>query len=329
MIEYFCKKGEEHIVGESRDYPDFKRKVDTHEFLCFLVQSPSEKEIIELCKDFNLEEKPFKKFRNETRSLRYNFNPLIFTFTDYYTVNDKIKVSHLLFIIKNNLLILISSDTSRYYSELFKKVIDKAHTRKRYSSGYILYEFLHQDAKENYDVLENMDNKIVSLEQKVMSNSSQDKLVIHDIVSLKKELIQMSKRLWASSKIIFTIKKDLTEIRLTREDVALLDDIYDTFLHQIDLIETQKETVTDYLSIFTTTISNKLAATSNELNSVMKKMAALTIIIMVPTLMVGIYGTNFINLPEVHWKYGYIYLWAIMIIGAGITYTIFHRKKWV
>jgi len=329
MIEYFCKKGAGHIVGESKTYSDFKRKVDTKEFLCFLVQSPTDNEVAELCRDFNLEEKPFKKFKTETRSLRYNFNPLIFTFTDYYTVNDKIKVSHLLFIIKNNLLILISSDTSRYYSELFRKVIDHAHTSKKYSSGYILYEFLHEDAKENYDVLENMDNKITLLEQKIMGNSSQDKLVIHDIVSLKKELIQMSKRLWASSKIIFTIKKDLTSIRLTKEDVALLDDIYDTFLHQIDLIETQKETVTDYLSIFTTNISNKLAATSNELNAVMKKMAALTIIIMVPTLIVGIYGTNFINLPEVHWKYGYIYLWSLMVIGASITYYIFHRKKWV
>jgi Mg2+ and Co2+ transporter CorA len=77
--------------------------------------------------------------------------------------------------------------------------------------------------------------------------------------------------------------------------MALLDDIYDTFLHQIDLIETQKETVTDYLEIFTTMISNRLAATSNELNIVMKKMTALTIIIMIPTLIAGVYGTNFVK----------------------------------
>jgi len=328
MIEYFYKHGSEYIIGESRNYSEFRKKIKSKEFLCMLVQSPSDIDNIEMRKDFNLEEKPFRKFKNETRSLRYNFNPLVFTFTDYYTNKDQIKISHLLFVVKNDLLILVSSDSSKYYSELFKKVIGKAKERKKYSAGYILYEFLHQDAKENYDVLESMDDKIALLEQKVLGNS-REKLVTHDIMVLKKELIQMSKRLWASSKIIFTIKKDLTAIKLTREDLALLDDIYDTFLHQIDLIETQKETVTDYLEIFTTTISNRLATTSNELNAVMKKMAALTIIIMVPSLIAGIYGMNYHIMPELSWKYGYVYAIALMIISAGITFLLFHKKEWV
>ena len=328
MIEYFYKHESEYSIGESKNYSEFRRKIKSKGFLCMLVQSPSDIDILEMCKEFSLEEKPFKKFKTETRSLRYNFNPLIFTFTDYYTDKDKIKISHLLFVVKNDLLILVSSDSSKYYSDLFKKVIGKAKERKKYSSGYILYEFLHQDAKENYDVLESMDDKIAVLEEKVLGNS-REKLVTHDIMLLKKELIQMSKRLWASSKIIFTIKKDLTAIQLTREDIALLDDIYDTFLHQIDLIETQKETVTDYLEIFTTTISNRLAITSNELNAVMKKMTALTIIIMVPSLIAGIYGMNYHNMPELGWRYGYIYAIALMVVSAGITYALFHKKEWV
>ncbi len=93
----------------------------------------------------------------------------------------------------------------------------------------IRYQFLHQDAKENYDVLENFDDQIMTLEKETLSTSP-EKQVIHDIVALKKELIKMSKRLWASSKIIFTIKKELTSIKLTKEENSLLDDIYDTAL---------------------------------------------------------------------------------------------------
>jgi magnesium transporter len=223
----------------------------------------------------------------------------------------------------------VTSEKSNYYIELFEKVIGNAQGKGKYSTAYILYEFLRQDSKENYDVLEMMDEKIMTLEEKVLSKTSNDRAIIHDIVSFKKDLLKMRKTLWASSKIIFTIKKDLTSIRLTKEEYALLDDIYDTFLHQIDLIETQTETVTDYLEIFTTTISNRLAATSNELNMVMKKMAALTIIIMVPSLIAGIYGTNFHNLPEITWQYGYLYLWGLMIAAAALTYYFFHRKGWV
>ncbi len=328
MIEYFYKHGSKHVVGDVNTYGELKSKVQSKDFLCFLVQNPSDTEIAGICKDYNLEEKPFKKFKNETRSLRYSFNPLTFAFTDYYTFNEHIKISHLLFIVRNNLLVLVSSDTSTYYKDLFKKVVNKAQEKKKYSAGYVLYEFLHQDAKENYEVIESMDDKMELLEQRVL-NDNHEKMLIHDIISLKKDLIHMSKRLWSSSKVIFTIKKDLTTINLTKEDISLLDDIYDTFLHQIDLIETQKETITDYLEIYTTMISNRLATTSNELNVVMKKMTALTIIIMIPTLIAGVYGTNFVNFPEIHWKYGYVWLWGFMIGAAAIAYTFFHKKKWL
>lgn len=328
MITYFYKTKNKDIIGEADSYSELKTGTTNTGFLCFLIQNPSENEIVNMCKDFKLEEKPFKKFRNEKRSVRYSFDPLVFTFSDYYTINNKIKVSHLLFIIKKNVLILVTSDFSTYHKELFRTIIGKSKSDKKYSAVYILYEFLHQDARENYDVLEEMDDKIMELEQKVLEDSH-ERLVIQDIILLKKELIQLSKNLWASSKVIFTIKKDLTSLKLTREEMSLLDDIHDTFLHQIDLISTQKEAVTGYLEIFTTTVSNRLAATSNELNNIMKTMAALTIIIMVPSLIAGIYGTNFHNLPEISWKYGYLFLWAFMITGVGATYVFFHRKKWI
>ncbi|MGV8172546.1 MAG: magnesium transporter CorA family protein [Candidatus Woesearchaeota archaeon] len=329
MLEYFYKKGSKYFPGSTKSYKDFKDKFISNEFLCLLVQNPSEDDVVQLCHDYRLNEKPFKKFKTESRSLRYNINPLTFVFTDYYKDNaDKVKISKLLFIVRNDLLILITSEHTEYYKELFRKVIRSSQEQKKFSTGYILYEFLHQDAKENYDVLESMDDKIESVENKVLSDIH-EKTVIHEIVALKKELIKMSKRLWASSKVIFTIKRELTSIKLTKENIALLDDIYDTFLHQIDMIETQKETVTDLLEIFTTTISNRLATTSNELNMVMKKMAALTIIIMVPTLIAGIYGMNYNLMPELSWRYGYAFALTLMTLSAWITYLTFHWKKWI
>ncbi len=300
------------------------------ELLCMFVQNPSSEEIKEISRDFSVEEKYFSKFRNDTRSLRYSFNPLVFSYTDYYMDNaNLIRMARLLFAIKENVVLLVVADESKYFQELFNRVKDNVIKRRLKSEAFLLYEFLHQDATENYDVLERMDDKITALEQRIIENKQADTLLLKEIMNIKKELIRMNKRLWASSKVIFTIKKDLTSLKLTHEELSLLDDIYDTLLHQIDLIETQKETVTDYLEIFTTNVSNRLAVISNELNVVMKKMAALTIIIMVPTLIAGIYGSNFHYLPEITWQYGYLYMWIAMILTAGITYGLFHKKGWI
>ncbi len=337
MLEYLYTHKGKYYSGQGLNYVEELKKIRLNpknfpkkELLCFFVQSPSEKEIIQMAKDFDVEEKHFHKFRTEQRSARYSFNPLIFCLTDYISEDTgKIHIAHLLLVIKHNVLLLVVAEQSKYFKELFDTVIEKTKKRKLKSEAYILYEFLHQDTKENYEVIEKIDDKLAELEKKIIANQHDEKLLLQDIMSQKKYLIKMNKRLWASSKIIFTIKKDLTALKLTHEEQALLDDIYDTLMHQVDLIETQKETVTDLLEIYTTTLNNKLAEISNKLNVVMKKMAALTIIIMIPTMIASVYGTNFHVLPELSWRYGYLWLWILMGASAFFTWYSFHKKGWI
>lgn len=337
MLEYLYTHKGKYYSGQGLNYTEELKKIHINprnfpkkELLCFFVQSPSEKEIVQMVKDFDVEEKHFHKFKNEQRSVRYSFNPLIFCLIDYISEDTgKIHIVHLLFIIKNNMLLLVVAEQSKYFKELFGTVIEKTKKRKLKSETYILYEFLNQDTKENYEVIEKIDDKLAELEKKIIANQCEEKLMLQEIMSQKKYLIRMNKRLWASSKIIFTIKKDLTALKLTHEEQALLDDIYDTLMHQVDLIETQKETVTDLLEVYTTTLNNKLADISNKLNTVMKKMAALTIIIMMPTMIASVYGTNFKFLPELSWKYGYLWLWVAMTASALFTWYLFHKKGWI
>jgi magnesium transporter len=337
MLEYLYTHKGKYFSGQGLDYNDELKKLKLNprnfpkkELMCFFVQAPTDKEIAQMARDFEVEEKYFHKFKTETRSMRYSFSPLIFGMTDYITDGaNKIHIVHLLFIIKHNVLLLVVSEQSKYFKELFDRVIEKVKKRKLKSETYILYEYLQQDTKENYDVIERMDDKLTVLENKIITNTAEEKALLQEILALKKYLIKMNKRLWSSSKIIFTVKKDLTSLKLTHEEQALLDDIYDTFMHQIDLIETHKETVTDLLEIYTTTLNNKLADISNKLNVVMKKMAALTIIIMIPTMIASVYGTNFHFLPEITWKYGYLWLWISMTVSAFLTWFSFHKKGWI
>ncbi|GIU69482.1 MAG: magnesium and cobalt transport protein CorA [Candidatus Woesearchaeota archaeon] len=340
MIYYLYANRNKYYSGKEDSYINLTSKLSINpkkissnsnkELLCLFIISPSENESKKIAEDFNFEEKYILNFKNESRSVRYSFNPLVFCMTDYIRENEnKIHITRLLMIIKENILCIISSERSNYFEELFSRVIERAKKRKIKSETYILYEFLHQDTKENYEVIERLDDKLEDLQRKVIFSNEDEKRILQEIMSHKKYLIKMSKRLWSSSKIIFTIKKELTTLKLTKEEQSLLDDIYDTLVHQIDLIETQKETVTDILEIYTTTLNNKLAVISNNLNVVMKKMAALTLIIMVPTLIASTYGMNFKNMPELEWYYGYPFAIGLMIITAYLTYKMFHKKGWI
>jgi magnesium transporter len=61
----------------------------------------------------------------------------------------------------------------------------------------------------------------------------------------------------------------------------------------------------------------------------MKVLTSWAAIILVPTLIAGIYGMNFVHMPELRWRYGYAYALALMF-GAGILlWRMFRKRGWL
>jgi magnesium transporter len=46
------------------------------------------------------------------------------------------------------------------------------------------------------------------------------------------------------------------------------------------------------------------------------------------TFVAGVYGTNFENIPELHFKYGYLYLWMVLLMISSVLVMNFKRRKW-
>ncbi|MNJ57691.1 Magnesium transport protein CorA [compost metagenome] len=68
---------------------------------------------------------------------------------------------------------------------------------------------------------------------------------------------------------------------------------------------------------------------ANRANEIMRVFTAITTIFIPLTLITGIYGMNFDNMPELHWKYSYYVVIGIMVIlGAGMYY-LFRKRDWI
>jgi magnesium transporter len=64
-------------------------------------------------------------------------------------------------------------------------------------------------------------------------------------------------------------------------------------------------------------------------STLMKVFTVVAVIGIPPTLMAGIYGMNFVNMPELHWEYGYAYGWAVIILSAVLPLIWFRFKGWL
>src|SRR5260370_7605202 len=82
------------------------------------------------------------------------------------------------------------------------------------------------------------------------------------------------------------------------ESIVHMQDVYDHVLRVTDWIETQRDLLTGLLEA-------DLAVVSNRLNQVMKRMTSWGAILLGSTLIAGIYGMNFKDIPELNWSFGY------------------------
>ena len=81
--------------------------------------------------------------------------------------------------------------------------------------------------------------------------------------------------------------------------------------------------------LLTSLLEVRVGQTANDLNEVMKKLSAWAGIILVPTLIAGIYGMNFRSMPELGWGVGYPLALAMMAVAAFVLWRNFKKNGWL
>lgn len=109
----------------------------------------------------------------------------------------------------------------------------------------------------------------------------------------------------------------------SHDELRLLFRDIDDHLHFVaDRIESYDRLLTDALSA-------NLAKISVQQNADMRKISAWVAIAAVPTMIAGVYGMNFDNMPELHWRYGYFIVLGLMAFACAGLFATFKRVKWL
>jgi magnesium transporter len=110
---------------------------------------------------------------------------------------------------------------------------------------------------------------------------------------------------------------------LPHEVEIAFGDAYDKLLRAVDGLDLARDLLAgsrDYLQ----------AKISNDQNEVMKTLTVIAALLLLPTFIVGLYGQNFQHhFPELHWQYGYLWSWFLIVATTCIQLWFFRRKRWI
>jgi magnesium transporter len=101
------------------------------------------------------------------------------------------------------------------------------------------------------------------------------------------------------------------------------------FRDVLDHLNQAAETVDGLDQLLSTAFDAHLAQISVQQNEDMRKISAGAAIVVVPTLIAGIYGMNFHHMPELSWTWGYPYALALMAAMAVVLWVWFKRSGWL
>jgi magnesium transporter len=153
-----------------------------------------------------------------------------------------------------------------------------------------------------------------------MFSGRRSQATLQSIFELKKDLFQVRK--------VVAPARDMINVLLRRDHQLFPDafypyiqDLYDRTNRVIDGLDTYRDLLSSALDTY-------LSFVSNDVNQTVKKMTAVTAILMVDALIAGIYGMNFQNMPELHWEYGYPFALALLVAATLCLWVLFRRIRW-
>ncbi len=185
--------------------------------------------------------------------------------------------------------------------------------------GFILYLLLDEIVDGYLTTVERFEDLSDDIEDRVFAEDGEGD-VQQDIFRLKRKVVRF-RRLAIPMREVLDLLQETRGI-VTPELVPYLRDVQDHVIRAIEFIDNIRD-------LLTSALESQLAQVSNRLNVVMKQLSAWAGIILVPTLIAGIYGMNFRNMPELSWRIGYPLALGLMVVAGAILYRMFRKRDWL
>lgn len=186
-------------------------------------------------------------------------------------------------------------------------------------ADYLAYALLDAIVDHGFPVLEQIGEALQEIEDSVLTSPGKE--TIGQLHSLKRTLMQLRRFVWPERDVVNSMLHGDSEF-IRPETKVYLRDLYDHTVQIMDLIESYRDVVTSLMDMY-------LSSVGLRTNEIMRVLTVISSIFIPLTFLVGVYGMNFSNMPELKTSWGYFALWGVMIVIAIGQLIFFRRKTWL
>lgn len=236
--------------------------------------------------------------------------------------SDAIEVEQISFLLKKDVLLSFQEKRSDFFIHIRERIRSHSGLVRSRKADYLLYILLDSIMENFYITLENEEDKVEELIDMTKQNPDP---VILERIEKHRDNFNFLKR------SIIPLRDSLYEIKSIKDDTVfneIQDDTFSFFarLHQkslelLEQIDSDMDTLESASNFF-------FSAQTHKMNEVMKTLTIVSSIFIPLTFIVGVYGMNFENMPELKSTYGYPIVMGVMFLLVIGMIVYFKKRRW-
>jgi magnesium transporter len=186
--------------------------------------------------------------------------------------------------------------------------------------GFVLYALMDFVVDQYFPIVEALEEELEEIEEQIFG-AKYSRQTTSRIYSLKRDLLALKRAVSPLVDVCNRLVRFEDEL-IPAETRPYFRDVYDHVVRINDNIDTVRE-------LLGTALEANLSLVSVSQNEDTKRLAAWAAIIAIPTMLAGIYGMNFDQMPELRWWYGYPVVLGVMVACCVTLYIGFKRSHWL
>lgn len=286
------------------------------------VTDPTSRDFEELAEEFGFHHLSIEDCQNPHQ------RPKVEEYAGYYFIvlyeaelvgpTDRLELRELNIFLGKNYLVTVHSRPIRAV-ETARRLWSEWTDRAEQGSGLLAYLLIDAIVDDYFPLLDIMSERMDTLEDSIFGDFQSE--AIQEIFAIKKKLLYL-RRAVAPLRDVFNTMLRREQAIFRREAYVYFQDVFDHLIRVADTIDTLRD-------MLSSTMDAYLSVSGNRMNIVMKRLTSISTILMSVTLIAGIYGMNFDVMPELKWRFGYVFaLFSMLVVGFAL-YKYLKKVKWI
>ena len=239
----------------------------------------------------------------------------------YQYVDNKLQADQVYLIVGSNFVLTFQQRPLGLFSKIRAHMRHERYDVRSQDAAFLAYRIVDRLVDDYFLTLDQYNNRVEFIDKTLFADSADNSDLLGRIHRLKRDGVRLRRTLQPLRDVLSQlVRGEFTTFH--GKSHVYLRDTYDHTMQLLESLDASRDMVVSMMDIH-------LSFQSNRLNQQMRRLTAITILFMPLTVITGIYGMNFENMPELKWHYGYYMVLGLMLLITAYSLYFFRKRNWL